>query len=143
MEENDIILLSKCRSRISKSGKWMNLFSIFTAIGMILMVVGGILLINWGNNLGENVAPTCELVSSLFGIGLIILAAALIYPLLLIRRAVKASREVRVTTDVTPMLEALKVTHWFWKYMTWLVFLLLGFTCLAGFLTLLYFLPVF
>lgn len=143
MEENQSILLSQCRSRISKSGKWMNLFSIFAAGGMVLMVAGGILLINLGNNLGESISSDWELVTSIAGIGLIVLAIALIFPLKMIRQAVTASREVRITTDVAPMLEALKVTHWFWKYMTWLVFLLLGFSCLAALLAFLYFVPVF
>lgn len=141
MEENDIILLNKCRSRISKSGKWMNLFSIFAAIGMVLMVIGGILLIGLGNKLGENVPATLELISSIAGIFLIVLAAALIYPLVMIRRAVKASRQVRVHMDISPMLEALAVTHIFWKYMTWFIFLLLGFACLAAFLAIIFFLP--
>lgn len=141
MEENQLILLNQCRSRISKSGKWMNLFSFFAAAGMVLMAVAGIVLLNYGNKLGEDVPSDWELATSVAGILLIVMAAALIFPLKLIRQAVKASREVRVSTDIAPMLEALKVTHLLWKYMTWFVFICLGLACLAALAALIVIVP--
>lgn len=142
MEENQPILLNQCRSQISSSGKWMNLFSIFAAISMALMAVGGILLLNYGNNLSENMPSAWEQAASAAGIVLILLAGALLYPLKLVRQAVKISRQVRVSTDIAPMAEALTVTRRLWRYMTWFLFLCLGLACLAVLLAFLFFSPV-
>jgi len=128
MEMNDDTLLKQCRIQIARTGKYMNLFSIFAAIGMLLMVVGGIILLAYGSKIDPDLPNYLMLLISFSGIALILLTAVLVVPLLRMRRAVRAAQEVAHNNDELPMAAYHTAVAGLWRYMTWflIVIFILG-----------------
>ena len=51
MEENEVILLKKSKINVAAVGKWTNIFSIFAAIGLLLMVALGVAMLYYSGKL--------------------------------------------------------------------------------------------
>lgn len=119
MEDKEYKTLTMCRMRIGRTGKLMNVFSIFAALGLVFMVVGGIVLLAYGSRIDPDMPNYLTLLISFAGIGLIILAAALVYPIVLMREAVKSAKLVASINDIPPMLDYNSVVAKLWRYMTW------------------------
>ena len=128
MEMNDDTLLKQCRIQISRTGKFMNLFSIFAAVGMLFMIVGGIVLLAYGSKIDPDLPNYLMLLISFTGIALILLVAVLLVPLLRMRRAIRAAREVAINNDEVPMVAYHVAVTRLWRYMTWflIVIFILG-----------------
>jgi len=128
MEMNDDNLLKQSRTQIARTGKYMNLFSIFAAIGMLLMVVGGIFLLAYGSRIDPDLPNYLMLLISFTGIALILLTAVLVVPLLRMRRAIRAAMEVAHNNDEVPFAAYHTAVTGLWRYMTWflIVIFILG-----------------
>jgi len=140
MEMNDDNLLKQSRTQIARTGKYMNLFSIFAAIGMLLMVVGGIFLLAYGSRIDPDLPNYLMLLISFTGIALILLTAVLVVPLLRMRRAIRLANEVAHNNDEVPFAAYHTALTGLWRYMTWflIVIFILGVlaTLIASFLIL-------
>lgn len=125
---NDDTLLKQCRIQISRTGKFMNLFSIFAAVGMLFMIVGGIVLLAYGSKIDPDLPNYLMLLISFTGIALILLVAVLLVPLLRMRRAIRAAQEVAINNDEVPMVAYHVAVTRLWRYMTWflIVIFILG-----------------
>ena len=119
MEELDVTLLNQCRMHVARTGKSMNVFSIVAAVGMLFMVVGGIVLLAYGSRIDPDMPNYLTLLISFAGIALIVLAAVLIVPLMRMREAVRAAKDVATNIDLMPMAEYTRVVASLWRYMTW------------------------
>ena len=140
MEDNEVTLLNTCRMQIARTGKYMNLFSIFAAVGMLIMAAGGIILLAYGNRIDSDLPNYLMLLISFSGIALILLTAVLVVPLLRMRRAIRAAMEVAHNNDEVPMAAYHTAVTGLWRYMTWflIVIFILGVlaTLIASFLIL-------
>ena len=132
MEENDVTMLNKCRMQISRTGRLMNLFSIFAAIGMVFMVVGGLILLFYGNRIDPDLPNYLMLLISFAGIALILLAAVLVVPLMRMRRAVKAALEVAHNNDIVPVAAYHAAVTGLWRYMTWFLIVIFALGIIAS-----------
>ena len=106
----------------------MNLFSIFAAVGMLFMIVGGIVLLAYGSKIDPDLPNYLMLLISFTGIALILLVAVLLVPLLRMRRAIRAAQEVAINNDEVPMVAYHVAVTRLWRYMTWflIVIFILG-----------------
>lgn len=140
MEMNENTLLKQCRIQISRTGKFMNLFSIIAAVGMLFMVVGGIILLAYGSKIDPDLPNYLMQLISFSGIALILLTAVLVIPLLRMRRAVRMANEVAHNNDELPLVAYENAVTGLWRYMTWflVVIFIIGViaSLIAGFLVL-------
>ena len=125
---NEDTFLKECRIQVSRTGRHMNLFSVFAAFGMLFMVVGGIVLLFYGSRIDPDLPNYLMLLISFTGIALILLSAVLLVPLLRMRRAVRAAQEVAHNNDTVPMVAYHAAVTGLWRYMTWflIVIFILG-----------------
>ena len=132
MDQNEDTLLKQCRMQISRTGRLMNLFSIFAALGMLFMMIGGIVLLAYGSKIDPDLPNYVMLLISFAGIALILLAAVLIVPLLRMRRAIRAAQEVAHNIDVVPMAAYHAAVTGLWRYMTWFLVIIFVLGVLAS-----------
>ena len=125
MEENDLIILNNSKKHIVRAGKWMNVFSIFAVFSVLFLVAGGVVMLFVSGYLDEATPYYLDNVLGLAGIGLIVLAAALLPAIVCMRRAVHASREVHINNDLLPSVEYLRQTRYLWHYL--MVLFVVGF----------------
>ncbi len=121
MAENEFNLLNQCRVQIAHTGKLMNIFSIFAALGMLFMVAGGIVLLAYGSRIDPDMPNYMTLLISFAGIGMILIAAVLIIPLMRMREAVRMAKAVANNIDVSPMIAYHRVVRGLWRYMMWFI----------------------
>lgn len=143
MEDNEIMLLNNSKMYVSKIGKWMGLFSVISAVGMLFVAAAGLLLVYVSNHLEPSTPHYLDNVLGIGGIALIVLAVALIPPLIYMRRAVHAAKEVGVCHDLEPVGYYFHSMKGFWHYVAVLsvVLLVLGLASVA--LCVIFFLPTF
>ena len=118
MEDREYTLLNKSRMQIRRIGKAMNVFSIFAALGMLFMVIGGIILLAYGSSFDQDMPRYLSLLLSFAGIGLILLVAVLIVPLVYMRRSVHAAAEVANNTEIHAIIEYNRWVGKLWRFMT-------------------------
>lgn len=141
MEENDISLLKSCKMSVRKIGQWMNLFSIFSVLGILFLIAGGVALIYYSSTLPENMAHYIDNLVALGGIVLIVLSAALVPGLVMLRNAVHSAHMLKSTSDIEPVRIFLKDSSRLWHYMAWLLVAVFAFAVLASVMLYIYFLP--
>lgn len=142
MEENEIMLLKNSKMYATRVGRWMNIFSVFATLAMLLIAACGIAMLYVSNWLDEATPYYLDNVIGLGGVGMIIVAGALIPAIVYMRRAIKEANHIKVSQEVYPVVEFLRHTQKLWHYTTILLIVLfvLGVIalCVAG----LYFLSV-
>ena len=74
MEENEIISLKNSKMYVARVGRWMNIFSIVSVLGMLFIVAGGIVMLYASNMMDEATPYYLDNVVGLGGVGMIILA---------------------------------------------------------------------
>jgi len=121
MEENEVILLKNSKKHIVRAGKWMGVFSIFLALGVLFLVVGGIFMLFVSGTMDEATEHYMDNVIGFGGIAVIIFAAALLPAIVCMRRAVRAANQVRVNNDFFPSVDFLRQTHYLWHYLQILI----------------------
>lgn len=121
MEENDLILLKNSKKHIVKAGKWLNIFSIFAAIGVLFLVVAGVALLFFSGKLDEATVYYVDNILGFAGIAIILFAAAAVPSIVYMRRAVHAANEVRVNNDMLPTVDYLSQIHRLCHYVAWLI----------------------
>lgn len=117
MEENEIKELKSSRMNVAKAGKWMSLFSIMAVLGMLLLVAAGIGLLFISNMLSSATPYYIDNILGLGGVGLIVVAAALVYPVLKMRDAVFEAKQIKGTQEVYPVLNYLRHNRKLWHYL--------------------------
>lgn len=143
MEDNEIMLLNNSKMYVSKIGKWMNLFSIIAAVGMLFLVAAGLLLLYVSGKLSPATPHYFDNIMGLLGIGFIVLAAALIPSVVYMRRAVHAAKEVQMCNDLDPVVYYFRQMRSFWHYMAVLAVILLVLAVLGVVASVVFFLPTF
>ncbi|MBO4600283.1 MAG: hypothetical protein J5641_06050 [Bacteroidales bacterium] len=126
MEENELIILNNSKKHIVRSGKWMNIFSIFAVFSVLFLVAGGIVLLFVSGYLDEATPYYLDNVLGFAGIGLVILAAALLPAIVCMRRAVQAAKQVKMNNDLVYSVDFLRQTHYMWHYL--MILFVVGFS---------------
>ena len=118
MEENEIMSLKNSKMYVARVGRWMNIFSVFATLAMLFIVAGGIVMLYVSNWLDEATPYYLDNVIGLGGVGMIVLAGALIPAILYMRRAVREANQIKVSQEVYPVVEFLRQTQKLWHYTT-------------------------
>lgn len=118
MDEKEDILFNECKLQIIKTGRVMNVFSYVAAFGMAGLVLGGLLLIGYGSHIDADMPYYLEMLLSIGGIACILVSALLIPPVLFMRRAVHAAKQIAIENDMFPSTEYMRQTTRLWKYLT-------------------------
>ena len=124
MEENEIMSLKNSKMYVARVGRWMNIFSVFATLAMLFIVAGGIVMLYVSNWLDEATPYYLDNMIGLGGVGMIILAGALIPAILYMRRAVREANQIKVSQEVYPVVEFLRQTQKLWHYTTVLLIVL-------------------
>ena len=103
MEENDLILLKNSKKHIVKAGKWLNIFSIFAAIGVLFLVVAGVALLFFSGKLDEATVYYVDNILGFAGLAIILFAAAAVPSIVYMRRAVHAAYGGLSFADSSPL----------------------------------------
>ena len=118
MEENEIMSLKNSKMYVARVGRWMNIFSVFATLAMLFIVAGGIVMLYVSNWLDEATPYYLDNVIGLGGVGMIVLAGALIPAILYMRRAVREANQIKVSQEVYPVVEFLRQSQKLWHYTT-------------------------
>ena len=118
MEENEIILLKNSKMYVTRVGRWMNIFSIVSVLGMLLIVAGGIVMLYVSNMMDEATPYYLDNVIGLGGVAMIILAGAMIPAIMFMRRAVAEAKRIKGSQEVYPVVNFLRETQKLWHYTT-------------------------
>ena len=124
MEENEIMSLKNSKMYVARVGRWMNIFSVFATLAMLFIVAAGIVMLYVSNWLDEATPYYLDNVIGLGGVGMIVLAGALIPAILYMRRAVREANQIKVSQEVYPVVEFLRQTQKLWHYTTVLLIVL-------------------
>lgn len=124
MEENEIMSLKNSKMYVARVGRWMNIFSVFATLAMLFIVAGGIVMLYVSNWLDEATPYYLDNVIGLGGVGMIVLAGALIPAILYMRRAVREANQIKVSQEVYPVVEFLRQSQKLWHYTTVLLIVL-------------------
>ena len=124
MEENEIMSLKNSKMYVARVGRWMNIFSVFATLAMLFIVAGGIVMLYVSNWLDDATPYYLDNVIGLGGVGMIVLAGALIPAILYMRRAVREANQIKVSQEVYPVVEFLRQTQKLWHYTTVLLIVL-------------------
>lgn len=120
MEENQLKQLEECKVYVNETRKWMKLFGIIMIIGIVCLVVMAISFISGGsalvNTLSGNL-PEIKGVTAITGVFYLIFAGIMVFPTIYIFRAVKAAKTAVESNDNAQMVEFLKNTKSYWKFM--------------------------
>ena len=103
MEENEIISLKNSKMYVARVGRWMNIFSIVSVLGMLFIVAGGIVMLYASNMMDEATPYYLDNVVGLGGVGMIILAGAMI---------------PAIIQEVYPIVNFLRESQKLWHYTT-------------------------
>ena len=124
MEENEVILLKKSKINVAAVGKWTNIFSIFAAIGLLLMVALGVAMLYFSGKLDYSTPYYLDNILGLGGVVVIVLAAALLPAVLYMRRVVHAAKQMEVNNDLFPIVDFMRQQRSLWHYMGMLIVVL-------------------
>ena len=124
MEENEIMSLKNSKMYVARVGRWMNIFSVFATLAMLFIVAGGIVMLYVSNWLDEATPYYLDNVIGLGGVGMIVLAGALIPAILYMRRAVREANQIKVSQEVYPVVEFRRQSQKLWHYTTVLLIVL-------------------
>lgn len=118
MDENEDILFNECKLQITKTGRAMNILSYVAVASMIGLVVGGLVLLAYGSRIDTDMPHYLELLISFFGIACIFISALLVPPMVYMRRAVHAAKQVEIGNELFPAADFLHQSHLMWRYLT-------------------------
>lgn len=139
MEENEIMSLKNSKMYVTRVGRWMNIFSVFATLAMLFIVAGGIVMLYVSNWLDEATPYYLDNVIGLGGVGMIIVAGALIPAIMYMRRAVREANQIKVSQEVYPVVEFLRQSQKLWHYTTVLLIVLFVIGVVAACVAALYF----
>lgn len=141
MNNEETTLLKNSRLHISKAGKWMSFFSIFAFIGILFLVCGGLALLYYSGTLPEDMPHYIDNLVGLGGIALIILAATLLYPIVLLRQLVNTTRAIKYDNSLNPVRHFFHVNRNLWHYMAILMLVVIVLAIFAAIMLGIFFLP--
>ena len=142
MEENEIMLLKNSKMYVTRVGNRMNVFSILTVIGTLFLAVGGIALLFMSNMLPEDTPFYIDNIMGLAGLGLLVLAVAIVPAVVYMRLAMRMANELRATQEIYPVVNFLRESHKMWRYLTTLLYILLVVGVVAMIIAAIYLLPM-
>lgn len=141
MDEKDVKLLNSSKTSVLTIGKWMNVFSIFAVVAILIIACGGLFLLYYSSTLPEDMAHYIDNLVGLGGIGLICVAAAIVPGVVSIRRAVHCSRQCKVTGELYPVVDFMRVCRSLWHYFAVLLVVLVALSAVCIVMLWIYFLP--
>ena len=106
---------------------------------MLFIVAGGIVMLYVSNWLDEATPYYLDNVIGLGGVGMIIVAGALIPAIMYMRRAVREANQIKVSQEVYPVVEFLRQSQKLWHYTTVLLIVLFVIGVVAACVAALYF----
>lgn len=141
MEEKDITALKNSKMYIVKIGKWMNLFSIFSVLGILFVVACGMALLYYSGTLPEDQPHYIDNLVGLGGIALFVVAAAIVPAVVNMRHIVHAAKAIKVNNDFAPLRSFMRYNRKLWHYLAVLMIVMLSAAVVASVLLYIYFLP--
>lgn len=142
MEENEIMLLKNSKMYVTRVGNRMSVFSILAIIGTLFLAIGGIAMLFLSNMLPEDTLFYIDNIMGLAGLGLLVLAVAIVPVVVYMRRAVRMANELRSTQEIYPVVNFLRESHKMWRYLTTLLYILLVVGVVALIIAAIYLLPM-
>lgn len=109
---------------VTRVGRWMNIFSIFAVLAMLLIVAIGVIMLYVSNMLDEATPYYLDNVLGLGGVGAIIVAGALIPAIMMMRRAISEANRIKGSQEIYPVVNFLRETQKLWHYTTILLIVL-------------------
>ncbi|MCQ2320448.1 MAG: DUF5362 family protein [Bacteroidales bacterium] len=120
MEENQLKQLEESKIYVNETRKWMKLFGIIMIIGIACLVVMAISFMSGGSALANTLSgnlPEINGITAVSGVIYLIFAGIMAFPTIYIFRAVKAAKAAVESNDNAQMVEFLKNTKSYWKFM--------------------------
>ena len=118
MEENQLKQLEECKSYVLSTSKWLKFFGIFTIIEIVCLVILSISFMLGGSALVNTLMPEIKGITAITtGVFYLIFAGIIVFPTIYIFRAVKAAKTAVESNDNAQMVEFLKNTKSYWKFM--------------------------
>lgn len=120
MEENQLKQLEESKIYVNETRKWMKLFGIIMIIGIVCLIVMAISFMSGGSALANTLSgnlPEINGVTAVIGVVYLIFAGIMVLPTIYIFRAVKAAKDAVESNDNAQMVEFLKNTKSYWKFM--------------------------
>lgn len=141
MDENEITLLNHSKMNVIKVGKLMGTFSIFAVLTALFIVAGGLFLLFYSSTLPEDMPHYLDNILGFLGVGFILVAAALIPAIVLLRRAKHMADQLKISSDITPIRSFLRASADLWRYTTTLLIVLFILAILFAIMLYIYLLP--
>lgn len=141
MEENEVTMLKSSRLYVEKSRKWMNVFSIFSLISIVFIVLGGFFLLYYSSTLPEDMPHYIDNLVGMGGLALIVIAAALLPAVVRMRRAIRIAHYAKITSEAMPIKDFEKACASLWHYMTLMLIGIVAFALVALVILYIYVLP--
>ena len=120
MEENQLKQLEESKIYVNETRKWMKLFGIIMIIGIACLVVMAISFMSGGSALANTLSgnlPEINGITAVSGVIYLIFAGIMAFPTIYIFCAVKAAKAAVESNDNAQMVEFLKNTKSYWKFM--------------------------
>ena len=120
MEENQLKQLEECKSYVLSTSKWLKFFGIFMIIGIVCLVILAISFMSGGSALASTLSgdlPEIKGVTAVTGVIYLIFAGIMVFPTIYIFRAANAGYAAVESNDDAQMVEFLKNTKSYWKFM--------------------------
>lgn len=119
MEENQLKQLEECKSYVLSTSKWLKFFGIFTIIEIVCLVILSISFMLGGSALASTLSgdlPEIRGVTAVTGVIYLIIAGIMVFPTIYIFRAANAGNAAVESNDNAQMVEFLKNTKSYWKF---------------------------
>ena len=94
------------------------------------------------NMLPEDTPFYIDNIMGLAGLGLLVLAVAIVPAVVYMRRAMRMANELRATQEIYPVVNFLRESHKMWRYLTTLLYILLVVGVVAMIIAAIYLLPM-
>ena len=141
MEENDITMLNHSKMNVVKMGKNMGVFSVFAVLFLVMIVLGGLFLLYYSNTLPEDMPHYIDNLLAMIGIAAILVAAAIIPAIVMMRRAVHIAQDLKISTDTMPIRAFIRANSDLWHYLSILLVVLFVLAILFALVLFIYLLP--
>jgi len=141
MEENEVMLLKNSKMYVTRLGRWMNVFSVFSLVVMLFLVIGGIAMLYVSNMMDENTPYYLDNILGLGGVGVIVGAGTIVPAVMYMRRAIRHTNQVKMSQEIYPVVNFMRESQKLWHYSSVVIIVLVVVAVLAAVVAAVYLLP--
>lgn len=141
MDDTEITYMKHSRMNAVRTGKCMGVFSIVTLFVSIVLVGAGLFLLFYGNTLPDNMPHYIDNILGVMGIAFIVVAMSLVPVVVKLRRVAGIAKQLKVSSDLSPIKGFVRANYEFWRYATRLLIVLFVMMVLFAVALYIYLLP--